>query len=79
MATHRSLAQHRQSMVSTGAGIQIPDWYYALSVAGTVVGAYHGWKRDESVGWAIGWALLGGMFPYIVIPVAFAQGIDAKK
>ena len=52
---------------------------YALHVAGTAVGAYHGWKRNESVGWTIGWALLGGLAPYIVIPVAFAQGISKKK
>ncbi len=44
------------------------------SVAGTGIGAYHGYKRNDSVGWAIGWALLGGLFPVIVIPVAFAQG-----
>jgi hypothetical protein len=53
--------------------------YMALSAAGTAVGAYHGWKRDESVGWAIGWALLGGIAPFIVIPVAFAQGMGKKK
>jgi hypothetical protein len=53
--------------------------YYALSAAGTAIGAYHGWKRDESVGWAIGWALLGGIAPFIVIPVAFAQGMSKKK
>lgn len=53
--------------------------YYVLSAAGTAIGAYHGWKRDESVGWAIGWALLGGIAPFIVIPVALAQGIGKKK
>jgi hypothetical protein len=53
--------------------------YYLLSAAGTAVGAYHGWKRDESVGWAIGWALLGGIAPFIVIPVALAQGMGKKK
>jgi hypothetical protein len=45
-----------------------------LSTAGMVAGAYHGYKRNESVGWAIGWALLGSMFPYITIPVSLAQG-----
>jgi hypothetical protein len=52
---------------------------YALHVAGTAAGAYHGYKRTESVGWAVGWALLGGFVPYIVIPVAFAQGFGKKK
>lgn len=44
------------------------------SVAGTAIGAYHGYKRNDSVGWAIGWAFLGGLAPVIVIPLAIAQG-----
>ncbi len=53
---------------------------YALAgVAGTAIGAYHGYKRNDSVGWAIGWALLGGLFPVVVIPVAYAQGIGERK
>jgi hypothetical protein len=57
----------------------LPDWYKTLSVAGGAIGAYHGYKRNDSLGWAIGWALMGTMFPVIVIPVAFAQGIGDRK
>ncbi len=46
----------------------------ALSLAGTALGAYHGYRRSDSIGGAIGWGLLGSLFPLIVIPVAFAQG-----
>jgi len=53
--------------------------YLLAGVAGTAIGAYHGYKRNDSVGWAIGWALLGGIFPVIVIPVAYAQGIGERK
>lgn len=53
--------------------------YGLASLAGTGIGAYHGYKRNNSVGWAIGWALLGGIFPIIVIPVAYAQGIGKRK
>jgi hypothetical protein len=53
--------------------------YGLASIAGTAVGAYHGYKRNDSVGWAIGWALLGGLFPVVVIPVAYAQGIGERK
>lgn len=45
-----------------------------LSIAGTALGAYHGYRRNDSVGWAILWGLLGGAVPFITIPVAFAQG-----
>jgi hypothetical protein len=53
--------------------------YGAASIAGTGLGAYHGYKRNNSVGWAIGWGLLGGIFPVIVIPLAFAQGVGKRK
>lgn len=54
--------------------------YTALSVAGTASGAYHGYKRNRgSVGWAIGWGLLGGIFPFITIPVSLAQGFGKPK
>lgn len=46
----------------------------SLALAGTALGAYHGYKRTESIGWTIGWALAGGLFPIIAIPVALAQG-----
>lgn len=58
-----------------------PAWkiYRVLGIIGGAAGAYHGYKRNQSVGWAIGWAILGTMFPVITIPVAFAQGFGKKK
>lgn len=50
----------------------------AISMAGAGIGAYHGYKRNGSIGWAIGWGLLGGMFPVFTTAIAFAQGIDKK-
>ena len=51
-------------------------------IAGTVGGAYHGYKRNnDSIGWGIGWALLGNIFWPVTIPVSLAQGFGkpAKK
>ena len=53
--------------------------YGIAGIAGAAIGAYHGYKRNDSVGWAIGWSLLGSLFPVIVIPVAYAQGIGERK
>ncbi len=53
--------------------------YGIAGVAGAAIGAYHGYKRNDSVGWAIAWSLLGSIAPVIVIPVAYAQGIGARK
>lgn len=54
----------------------------AWSIAGTAaigLAAYHGYKRNRSVGWAIGWALLAGFAPIITTAVAVAQGVGKPK
>lgn len=52
------------------------------SVASTVSFAacvYHGYKRNNSVGWAIGWGFLGAVFPIITPVIAVAQGFAKPK
>lgn len=41
--------------------------------------AYHGYKRTNSVGWAIGWAIAGYLSPLIAGGVAVAQGFGERK
>lgn len=58
------------------------DWksgWLWLSAVGTATGAYHGYRRNNSVGWAVGWGILGGFFPFVTIPVSVAQGFGKKK
>lgn len=50
-----------------------------ISTAGMGLGAYHGYKRNDSVGWAIVWGLLGGSFPIFTIPISYAQGFGERK
>lgn len=45
-----------------------------LSTASAAASAYHGYKRNNSVGWAIWWGLMGGMFPVITPAIGLAQG-----
>lgn len=52
---------------------------WAGSLAGGISGAYHGYKRNDSVGWAIGWGLLGSAFWPITIPISLAQGFGKSK
>jgi hypothetical protein len=49
-----------------------------IYVTATAAGAYHGYKRNDSVGWAIGWGLAAGIFPYIALPIAAAQGFGER-
>lgn len=51
----------------------------AIGTLGAAAGAYHGYKRNNSIGWAIGWSLLGAVFPIITVPVSLAQGFGKKK
>lgn len=48
------------------------------AVASVAVSTYHGYRRNNSVGWAIVWGLLGGLFPIITPAVAFAQGFGER-
>ncbi len=36
--------------------------------------AYHGYRRNDSIGWGVGWGILGAVFPIITPAIAFAQG-----
>lgn len=50
----------------------------ALSTASLALSAYHGYKRNDSVGWALWWGLMGGMFPVITPTIALAQGYGKR-
>jgi len=66
------------SVEAPGAPALGPVWY-ALGAAGVAASAYHGYKRNNSVGWAVVWGLLGGIAPFITVPVAFAQGFGKRR
>lgn len=51
------------------------EWWRYLVGAGA---AYHGYMRNKSVLWAIGWYVGGFLFPLITVPVAVAQMVIAK-
>jgi hypothetical protein len=50
-----------------------------LSVASAAASGYHGYKRNTSIPWGIGWFLLGGIFPVITPVIAVAQGFGQPK
>jgi len=69
---------NKDGKISGGEKAAVLVWQ-GLSLAGTASGAYHGYKRNDSIGRSIGWGLLGGMFPFITIPVSIAQGFGKPK
>ena len=53
--------------------------YRVASAVSAAAGAYHGYKRNKSVGWAIGWFFFGGLIPPLAIGIALAQGFGKRK
>jgi hypothetical protein len=60
-----------------------PRWWRMtwgiLATASFAASVYHGYKRNDSVGWAIGWGVLGAIFPVITPTIAVAQGFAKPK
>lgn len=65
-------AYHQVGEISEATG-KLIGW------AAVGAGAYHGYRRNQSIGWAIGWAVLAGFFPVITTAVAVAQGFGKRK
>lgn len=63
------------AMMSSPAGIALR----VASLAAIGALAYHGYRRNNSVGWALAWGIGGGIFWPIALPVAFAQGFGKKR
>lgn len=68
-----------QTTISLPPMEPIPMWRQALGLVGAAACAYHGYKRNESVGWAFGWAIFGSALPILALPVALAQGFGKPK
>jgi hypothetical protein len=51
----------------------------ALGIASTAGLIYHGYRRNDSILWALVWGVLGGAVPIIGWPVALAQGFGDPK
>lgn len=73
-----------QSLSPYGAAPRFPEpaggWalWGAISTVSMAASAYHGYKRNQSVGWALVWGALGAMFPILVPTIAVAQGFGKK-
>lgn len=54
--------------------------FRVIAMLSVGVSVYHGYKRNNgSIGWALGWGLLGAFFPVITPAVALAQGLGQRK
>jgi hypothetical protein len=59
-----------------GVGLAVEGTIVLASVAAS---AYHGYKRNRSVGWAAWWGFMGLLFPIVTPAVAIAQGFGKRS
>lgn len=50
-----------------------------LTVASASASAFHGYRRNQSVGWGIWWFASGLLFPIFTPVIAVAQGFGKRK
>lgn len=50
-----------------------------LHIAGGAAATYHGYRRNQSVGWALAWGFVGGLFPVTTNVIGVAQGFGKRK
>lgn len=51
----------------------------AILAASAAASAYHGYRRDGSIGWAVVWGLCGLFLPVVTPAVALLQGYAEPK
>lgn len=51
----------------------------ALSFISMALCTWHGYRRNQSVGWAIVWGLAGAVLPVISVVIAAAQGFGERR
>ncbi len=50
-----------------------------LSIASAAASGYHGYKRNNSLGWALWWFFMGSIFPVVTPAIALAQGFGKHR
>lgn len=50
-----------------------------VSTASAASGIYHGYRRNNSLGWGLWWGLMGAVFPVVSVAVSVAQGYGKRK
>jgi len=52
---------------------------YLSGIVASAALVYHGYKRSQSIGWALVWGILGGAFWPLAVPIAVAQGFGRPE
>ncbi len=50
-----------------------------VRMVSSAASAYHGYRRNDSIGWAAWWGIMGTIFPIITPTIGLAQGWGKRK
>ena len=50
-----------------------------LALASAAASGFHGYRRNQSIGYGLLWFVLGGIFPVVTPVIAIAQGFGKRK
>lgn len=50
-----------------------------IKIAASAACAYHGYRRNQSIFWAVIWSMMGYGAPIVAVPVAIAQGFGKER
>jgi hypothetical protein len=50
-----------------------------LATVSMATSAFHGYRRNQSIGWALAWGVMGLLLPVITPTIAVAQGFGQRK
>lgn len=59
--------------------IRWPLIWGIASTASMAASAFHGYRRNQSIGWALWWGLMGTVFPVVTPVIAAAQGFGRRR
>lgn len=60
-------------------GRALPTIKGVATIAAAGAATFHGYRRNNSIGWALWWGLMGTIFPVVTTVIGLAQGWGKRK
>jgi len=67
------------SATATIGAVQRSQWKTYATLAAAAGAGFHGYRRNDSLGWALWWFVMGSLFPIATSVVGLAQGYGQPR
>lgn len=65
--------------LETTSKMSLSTVYGVASIISAAVSGFHGYRRNNSIGWGLWWFLMGSIFPVVTPVIGLAQGFGKRK